>query len=222
MIALPAGPEHAEGLQALFRRACSSCFCRYWHFEGDKSAWLARLAGEPEKNERELAEALRDGSPSGRGVVAVEGHVVGWMKLAPRQAMPKLRQLPVYRGLDLGCDAGVLSIGCFLIDPAFRRRGVARALTEAALQWAIEATELGATAVEAYPRRSSAPLYDEEAFMGPESMFQSLGFNPIHEEAPYPVYRKELNESTTSRLWPPRETDEARSPALSLRRPSLG
>ena len=50
----------------------------------------------------------------------------------------------------------------------------------------------GARVLEGYPRRSEAPLYDEEAWQGPERIFQDLGFTAVHDQGPYPVYRKVL------------------------------
>ena len=38
-----------DALAALFERAESPCFCRYWHFEGDKNAWLDRCANRPRR-----------------------------------------------------------------------------------------------------------------------------------------------------------------------------
>jgi hypothetical protein len=44
--------------------------------------------------------------------------------------------------------------------------------------------------VEAYPHRVVHALRDEEAWMGPERLFVSLGWQVVHDLAPYPVYRK--------------------------------
>jgi len=191
-----AGPEHAAGLRALFEASASSCFCRYWHFAGTKNEWLDRCAHRPEENARELEAALGSGGSgdsrdaSAGGLVALDGdRIVGWMKLTPRAAVPKLRSLPVYRGLDLGPEDTTFAVGCFLVDPRERRRGVARALLEAAPEHARRA---GARALEAYPRRADVPLHDEEAWQGPEGLFAKLGFVAVHDVAPYPVYRKVL------------------------------
>jgi hypothetical protein len=35
-----ARPEHARAIAELFEREGCACFCRWWHFEGDKNAWL--------------------------------------------------------------------------------------------------------------------------------------------------------------------------------------
>jgi GNAT superfamily N-acetyltransferase len=182
--------EHLASLRALFESASSPCFCRYWHFTGNKNEWLDRCANRPEENAAELAAAIAGGRDDGGGVVAIEdGAVIGWMKLTWRSAVPKLRGLPVYRGLDLGDDGATLSVGCFLVHPAHRRRGVAEALLAGAEE---VARARGARAIEGYPRRSSEPLHDEEAWQGPEAIFVARGFAHVAGEAPYPVYRKVL------------------------------
>ena len=187
-------PQHLEGLFALFEAASSSCFCRYWHFEGTKNEWLDRCAHRAEENRAELDAAVRERREDGEGVVAVasDGTVVGWMKLVRRSAIPKLRRLPVYRSLDLGDEDATLAIGCFLVHPAHRRAGVARALIAGG---EAIARERGASAIEAYPRRSTSPLYDEEAWQGPESAFVASGFEHVAGDPPYPVCRKVLRES---------------------------
>jgi GNAT superfamily N-acetyltransferase len=184
----PFGPHHLDGFRALFDASSSSCFCRYWHFTGTKNEWLDRCANRPEENLAEQSDALRGGDTSARGLVAIEdGVVVGWMKVAPREAMPKLTSLPVYKSLPF--EEGTWSIGCLLVHPTARRRGVARALVLAA---ETHVRAWGGRVLEGHPRRSSAPLYDEEAWQGPERVFIELGFEPAHDVSPYPVYRKVL------------------------------
>jgi GNAT superfamily N-acetyltransferase len=174
----------------LFEASAVTCFCRYWHFEGTKNDWLARCAFTPEANRDEHTSEVRSESPAARGLLAMDGdRAIGWMKLAPRAKLPKLRKLPVYRALDLGSDDGVYSIGCFLIDPERRGQGVARALVEAA---DTHVRAWGGRAIEAYPRRSAEPMHAEEAWLGPESIFVRAGFTVVHGEGPYPVLRKLL------------------------------
>jgi GNAT superfamily N-acetyltransferase len=175
---------------ALFEAAACPCFCRYWHFEGDKNAWLDRCAQRPDENRREQLALVATGDARAGGLVALEGDdAVGWMKLVPRGVLPKLKRQSVYRALDLGDDEGVLSVGCFLVHPAHRKRGVARALLAAAIP---HARGLGARAIEAYPRHTSEPVSDEEVWLGPEALLLELGFEPIAGEQPYRVLRKVL------------------------------
>lgn len=175
---------------ALFRAAGSPCFCRFWHFTGDKNAWLERCAEAPEASLREQEDAVRRGGDDARGLVAWDGDAaIGWMKLSPRAAVPKLRGLPVYRALDLGPDAGAWSIGCVLVHPERRGRGVARALVAAA---DAHVRAWGGRAIEAYPRRTREPMHPEQAMQGPLATYLAQGYVEIAGEGQYPVLRKTL------------------------------
>jgi GNAT superfamily N-acetyltransferase len=195
-------PSDLAGLSALFDAAACACHCRYWFFEGTKNDWLARSAFEPEKNRNELAHELATEPLTGVVAELVDGasgtsRLIGWMRLTERARVPRLRNLPVYRMLDLGDDAMVASISCFLIHPEHRGRGVAHELVGAA----VELT--GATHdLEAYPRRAmqAQRLSDEEAWLGPLGLFAAHGFTPLSPGAlpgpfsastdTYPVYRR--------------------------------
>jgi GNAT superfamily N-acetyltransferase len=185
-------PELAGAWAALFEASGSTC-CRWWHFEGTKSEWLARCFEDPGRSRDEQTALVTAGAPEARGLLALEDEggtlasALGWLKLAPRALLPKLRRQGAYRPLDLGADEGVWSVGCLLVRPDRRRRGVARALVEAAPE---HVRLWGGSAVEAYPHRVVHVLHDEEAWMGPEGLFVTLGWQAIVDAAPYPVYRK--------------------------------
>lgn len=180
-------PADAPDVVAFFERVGQPCFCRYWHFEGDKNGWQARLVHTPDENARELTEDLR--TPELHGIVAREASrgVVGWMKLTRAERVQKLYAQRLYKGLP--CFAGdrsdVFTVGCFLVDPEFRRLGVARGLLSAGLEFARAA---GARVVEAFPRRAEM-LGDEEAWMGPYGLLTAQGFEVVHDFGPYPVLR---------------------------------
>lgn len=189
------GPEHARALAGFFEQSGCACFCRYWHFQGDKNAWLDRLANHPLEGKAEMDGALAARSPEMAGVVAESGaRVVGFMKLAPAAALGKLYAQRLYRGLPCfeGDRTGVLAIGCFLVDPEFRRHGVARALLSKGIE--IARTD-GARAIEAFPRRAEN-VSDGELWMGPLSLFTEAGFREVHAFQQYPVLRLELKGST--------------------------
>jgi len=191
VIVVPLDAARADSWATLFEACHCPCHCRYWHFVGTTNAWLERCAFSAETNRDEQLAALDAGDEGARGLVAVEdsGEVVGWMKLVPRATVPKLRKGRVYGALDLGPDQGIYSIGCFLVHPEHRGRGVARALLDGA-EDAVRAW--GGRAIEAYPRRSAEPLRDEEIFMGPESLYTRAGYTQLAGEGAYPVLRKEL------------------------------
>jgi GNAT superfamily N-acetyltransferase len=187
----PLTEEHAGAWAALFEASGCTCFCRWWHFTGSKSDWLARCIEHPERNRDEQIAQVRAGALEARGLLALEEDAaVGWMKLAPRALLPKLRRQGAYRALDLGDNAepgqAVWSIGCLLVRSDRRQSGVAQALVEAAPG---QVRAWGGGAVEAYPHRVAHPLHDEEAWMGPEAVFVALGWHAVHDVAPYPVYR---------------------------------
>jgi GNAT superfamily N-acetyltransferase len=184
-----ASPTDRDALVALFAAAGSSCFCRYWHFVGDKNDWQARIAFEPGTSEAELRAAGIAGADDARGVVALLGGVaIGWMKVAPSRAVAKLYEQRFYRGLaSLGGDRdGVWAIGCSLVHPDHRGGRVshhlARGAVEAARTW-------GARALEAFPRLVDARVSDEELWMGPVSAYREAGFDLVEDSRPYPVLR---------------------------------
>ncbi|MFS8069445.1 MAG: GNAT family N-acetyltransferase [Byssovorax sp.] len=193
-----AGPAHTEGLVALFEAAGSPCYCRFWHFTGTNNAWLERTALAAHENRAELEAALAQGSDEARGIVAIATidaeppRVVGWLKVAPAASVTKAYDRRLYRKLPCfeGDRSGVYLIGCALVHPEHRRRGVAAALVGSAVHFA---TLWGASALEALPRRSNEPMSDEELWTGPMGAFTAHGFEVVNEFEPYPVLRRTLS-----------------------------
>jgi GNAT superfamily N-acetyltransferase len=193
-----AGPEHAERLAALFEAAGSPCYCRFWHFDGTNNAWLARCAEAAAENRAELEARLAEGSDEARGIVAIDGpEVVGWLKVAPAAAMKKAYDRRLYRGLPCfeGDREGVLLVGCALVHPGQRRRGVATALVAGAVRLA--GPLWGARALEALPRRPREAVSDEELWTGPMGAYMANGFVEVSTFEPYPVLRRELPSRTS-------------------------
>jgi GNAT superfamily N-acetyltransferase len=189
-----AGVEHRAGIEALFEAAGSRCYCRYFHFAGSNNEWLLRCAGDGDENRRELVDALAARSDEARGVVALAASVndvVGWLKVAPAPAVAKAYERRLYKGLPCfgGDRTGVFLIGCALVHPSYRKRGVATALVAGAVRLA---PAWGARALEALPRRPKEPVSDEELWTGPISAFAKNGFVEVHAFEPYPVLRRAL------------------------------
>lgn len=184
--------EHHAGIEALFAAAGSPCYCRFWHFEGDSNAWLERCYTRVEDNRAELLAALRAGSDEARGLVAIAGsQTIGWLKVAPAEAAKKIYARKLYRGLPCfeGDRAGVFVIGCALVHPDHRHRGVATALIEGAVRIA---PTWGARALEAFPRRPREPVSDDELWTGPMGAYDKNGFVEVSSFEPYPVLRRVL------------------------------
>lgn len=194
-----AGEPHTAGLLALFEGAGSGCYCNYWHFAGDKNAWLERCYVKPEENRAALAERLR--GPELCGVVALDegGDVRGWLKVTRAAQLTRLYEQRVYRSLpcfqaEPGARDDVYTVACAYVAEAERGRGVAKALLDCAVTVAREA---GASALEAFPRgvresEDAERLRADEVWMGPEALFLARGFAPVSDFRPYPVLRLHL------------------------------
>ncbi|APR79626.1 Hypothetical protein A7982_04973 [Minicystis rosea] len=189
----PAGPEHLDGLNALFAAAGSHCHCRFWHFAGTNNDWLDRCYNQTDVNRSEFEDALRSDGDEARGVVALDEHgtLIGWLKVAPATVMKKAYDRRFYRNLPCfsGDRTGIFLIGCALVHPAHRHRGVATALVAGAVRIA---PQWGARALEAFPRRPNAPVSDDELWTGPMGVYEKNGFIEVHTFEPYPVLRREL------------------------------
>jgi GNAT superfamily N-acetyltransferase len=180
----------AEAAAGLFERAANACYCRYHHFEGDKNAWLARLFHQPEQNARDFFEMAGAASLHGMVALSDDGAALGWMKVTEHGSLKKLYDQKLYRGLPCfdGARIGVFTVGCFLIDERFRRRGLARALLRAGVE---QVRAEGGSAIEAFPR-GALEVSEAELLMGPVRLFLSEGFEVVNDFHPYPVLRKTL------------------------------
>ncbi|MFO0659658.1 MAG: GNAT family N-acetyltransferase [Polyangiaceae bacterium] len=189
-------PELLDGLVELFERTGSVCFCRYWHFSGDKNDWQARCAFDREVNRTEFVEAARQQSDEARGLVAVDTEhqnlVVGWLKVAPARSLKKMVEQRYYRSLPTlqGEREGVFTVGCALVDPAYRHQRIAHHLVEAAV---VAVRRWGGHSIEAMPRVPAAPpVPDEEIFTGPRAAFDAAGFVCVEGMDSYPILRRSV------------------------------
>jgi GNAT superfamily N-acetyltransferase len=122
----------------------------------------------------ENQSALRALVDAGRepGVLAYAGgEPVGWCAVAPRSEYIRLARSRSLKPVD---DQPVWSITCFFVARPFRRRGVTRALINAACGFA---QTRGAEIIEAYPVISDDTGYPAVfAYTGLLSAFLAVGF----------------------------------------------
>jgi GNAT superfamily N-acetyltransferase len=111
------------------------------------------------------------------GVLAyVDGAPAGWCSVAPRASYHRLTHSRTIPTVD---EVPVWSIVCFVVRPAFRRRGVTRALLRGAVEFAFAN---GAPAVEAYPVDTQGERIDGTlAYVGVASLFESEGFHHVQD-----------------------------------------
>jgi GNAT superfamily N-acetyltransferase len=176
-----AAPERWADVERLAgeRGFTSGCWCMWWRVSSQE---FSERHGDGLRSE--LEALVRRGDEPGL-VAYVDDEPVGWVALAPRSAYPRLNRSRNLKPVD---DRPVWSITCFYIDRHHRRKGVARALLDAAVS---HAADHGAEAVEAYPidtssgaRKASADLYT-----GTLAMFERAGFTEVARRSGRPIVR---------------------------------
>lgn len=180
----PVTPDRWDDLAALAgeRGFTSGCWCMWWRVTSKE--FDERHGASLRQDLNELVVA----GPEPGLLAYVDGEPAGWVALAPRDEYPRLDRSPKLRRLD---DQPVWSITCFTIGRRHRRRGVAAALLDAAVDFA---RERGAEVVEAYPidtggaKRSSADLYT-----GTLAMFERAGFEEVARRSGRPIVRRAVS-----------------------------
>jgi len=144
-------------------------------------------AGKGAKNRRAMKKVVDSGEVP--GILIYRGGVpIGWCALAPRERYPRLARSRVLAPVD---ERPVWSVVCFFVAKPWRRRGITRALLEAAVAWA---GEHGARIVEGYPvvaRRGAMP--DAFAYTGLPGAFERAGFREVARRSETrPIMRREI------------------------------
>jgi GNAT superfamily N-acetyltransferase len=146
----------------------AGCWCQAWRGHDAKA-----LSGGRTRPQL-LREQMRTSSPPPGYIAYLDGTPVGWAGVSVRTETPRLMHSRTIPAID---DKAVWSIGCFLIRPGYRRRGIAKALLSAVVDAAREA---GAPGVEAYPIDPDGGRVEVGAgFVGIASMFDAAGFRRV-------------------------------------------
>ena len=115
---------------------------------------------------------------------------VGWLHAAPRHKLPhgfeRMRVEPPE--VDVPPQEAAIIV-CFVIAPAWRRRGVATALLDAAL---VDLAARGIAIVDAFPFKSGESDSPADHYHGPASLFASRGFEAIGGNDDVTVMRRRL------------------------------
>lgn len=182
---VPANLVSCADLQTVFggRGPASRCRCqRYKLWPGEA---FSRFLDE-ERAER-LRQQTACGDPAASttsGIVAYLGsEPVGWCAVEPRPAYHGLqrnnRVAWIGRAEDKSDDS-VWAVTCLLTRAGFRKRGVSRVLTRAAVEFA---RERGATAIEGYPI-TTTNVISEELHVGTVSVFAAAGLTEVGRPTP--------------------------------------
>lgn len=175
-----------EDLAAVFgeRGDPSGCQCQWFKFP--RSEWKALDRGAREGLLRAQTECGTPGAEATSGLVAYrDGEPVGWAAVEPRTEYPRLAGMKVpWAGREEDKeDPGVWAVTCFVTRKGYRRQGVSRALTAAAVRFA---RERGARAVEGYPMlvEPGKEYTWGELFVGVRDVFADAGFREVSHPFP--------------------------------------
>jgi ribosomal protein S18 acetylase RimI-like enzyme len=155
----------------------SVCYCFSYHFIGTKNEW------NMENNRSSVIKYISERKMT--GYLAYYGEKpVGWCNVNNRINYERL--LKYYELIDNSNDK-VCSIVCFLIDPDYRRKGIAKKILE---HICIDYSKQNYDYIEAYPGKGQ--LSCEEHFKGPLKLYEKFDFKIEKEYNDYFVVRKKI------------------------------
>jgi GNAT superfamily N-acetyltransferase len=180
-------PDRFDDLAALFRTGTETRWCWCMYFRRTAREFSAASAAE----NRVALEGLAAAEPAAGYLAYRAGAPAGWVSAGLIEGYPRLGGSRFYPRTD---PRPVWSIVCFFVAPGDRRRGVARALLEAAVGAARTA---GAPAIEAYPIEAAGPRHPSSLYRGPLPLYLQAGFAevarvPVPPGATRVIVRREL------------------------------
>ncbi len=163
----------------------AKCYCHF--YEVPRAIDWPSLSGDANR----VAMRARIEVGEMEGYLAYDGdEVVGWMNAQPRHKVPHCFERMRTTAPEISCapfEAAV--IVCFVIAPARRKSGVARALLAGGLA---SLTARGIKLVDAFPFKAGDSIASADHYHGPLSMFLTAGFSILREDAEVTVVRKLL------------------------------
>jgi ribosomal protein S18 acetylase RimI-like enzyme len=177
--------DHDRGPAFADNPKWAKCYCHYYHVP-KAIEWPALDAAA---NRAAMTARIDVGEMEGFLAYA-RGEVVGWVNAQPyhklAHACARLAIAPPE--LDVPPHEAA-AIVCFVIDPRWRRHGVARALLDGAL--ASFATR-GIRVVDAFPWKAGDSTAPADHYHGPLSLFLAAGFVAIRDDKELTVVRRHL------------------------------
>jgi GNAT superfamily N-acetyltransferase len=179
-----ANPERWDDLVRLFgaKGACAGCWCMFPRLA--RPAWEK---GKGDGNKRALKRLVATGPPPGL-LAYLDEIPVGWISLGPRETFPTLARSRVAKAPD---ERPAWHVVCLFVAKEHRRKGISKALIDAAAKWA---TKRGARLLDACPvEPHKGPMPDAFVWHGVASSFRACGFVEIARRSPTrPYVRREL------------------------------
>lgn len=158
-----------------------SCQCQWWLMTG------RQFDARTRDDRRDLLhDELTTATVSPALVARIDGEAVGWVRVGPRTAQPRLARTRTFAASPHPWgDPTVWAVTCFVVRRTARGRGVMAALLDAAVA---HARAHGARVVEAYPIDTAvrdAP--SNELYTGVLSTFVAAGFREVARPKPHRV-----------------------------------
>lgn len=185
MSVVPANEASCAELEVVFGSRGPAAYCRCQRYKlAPRESFGAVPVEERAERLREQTDCGHPGSGPTSGLVAyLDDEPVGWCAVEPRPAYRGL--LRVYRvpwdgRAEDKTDGGVWAVTCVLARAGYRKRGVGRALVQAAVDFA---RERGARALEGYPIVTKQVI-SEELHVGTVGMFSRAGFTEVSRPTP--------------------------------------
>jgi GNAT superfamily N-acetyltransferase len=170
----PLTPDRLPDLASLFGQGGDPkwCWCSFFRV---RNTDFASATAETNRKVLERAVATTAAQNRNPGLVAYrDGEPIGWVSVGPRDDYERLKHSKVLAPID---DKPVWSIVCFVVSRKARNQGVARALLDAAVDYA---RRHGATLLEAYPvDTDGGRVPAAHAFKGTVGMFERAGFEVV-------------------------------------------
>jgi len=180
--------DHERGPAFSDNPEWARCYCQFYRIPRALD-WKAFTA---DQNRVAAGASIACGEAEGY-LAKAEGNppeTVGWLHAAPRHKLPhgfeRMRVEPPE--VDVPPQEAAIIV-CFVIAPAWRRRGVATALLDAAL---VDLAARGIAVVDAFPFKSGESVSPADHYHGPASLFASRGFEPIGGNDEVTVMRRRL------------------------------
>jgi len=177
--------DHERGPAFSDNPEWARCYCQFYRIPRELD-WKAFTA---DQNRVAAGASIACGEAEGY-LAKAASETVGWLHAAPRHKLPhgfaRMRVEPP--GIDVPPQEAAIIV-CFVIAPAWRRRGVATALLDAAL---IDLAARGIAIVDAFPFKSGESDSPADHYHGPASLFASRGFEAIGGNDDVTVMRRRL------------------------------
>jgi len=155
------------------------CYCVWWCKDDQDDTFFSKFLSSPERRRDYAVQSIKNDSIQGY-LAYCDSKVVGWCNANTKADCLKCfcwRRMGSVSTDALSSGIRVKSVFCFLVAPAFRRKGITKLLLERVCQ---DAAADGFDFIEAYPKK--AFINEAEDFMGPAELFRKTGFI-VHNEA---------------------------------------